>query len=446
MGLFSNFPYSDFENINLDWIIRKVKEYLAKVDVLEIDFNDLKDYVTNYFNDLDVQEEINNKLDEMAESGQLAEIIAQYLQSESLITFNNIADMVASDKLIDNLTVLCIGANTYNDGISSLYKIRTLTSSDIVDGVNIIVLTNYPTLIAELLPNYQHRVSIHKRYYVDIVNGNDNNDGLTSETAFKTLNKWLELAKIYTDIRCYLVSSGVYEITGFNSFANFTLHISSMQPNTKVKLVTPNTDLPLYNSYWHIKGADANTKLEIEAVNENNELVKIGGENNTFYCRYCIINNELTFSCSNVILNSSQIRKVTLNTCMFVFAVLAILNTDPNTSPLTFANCKGRVTGSLSGTQELDSTSDNNAFIVCENTILYLGWNCPSLTNKYYNFIKSTQGTIINTSESTWNTKSRAINGSDFDYTYGIVITNNGIRSANSVRYSSGNYQILPGR
>ena len=36
----------------------------------------LQEYVDNYFENLDVQEEINNKLDEMAESGELTEIIA----------------------------------------------------------------------------------------------------------------------------------------------------------------------------------------------------------------------------------------------------------------------------------------------------------------------------------------------------------------------------------
>ena len=34
----------------------------------------LKNYVDNYFENLDVQQEINNKLDEMAESGELEEI------------------------------------------------------------------------------------------------------------------------------------------------------------------------------------------------------------------------------------------------------------------------------------------------------------------------------------------------------------------------------------
>jgi hypothetical protein len=41
-------------------------------------YQDLKDYVDNYFEDLDIQDEINQKLDEMAEHGTLAQIIAEY--------------------------------------------------------------------------------------------------------------------------------------------------------------------------------------------------------------------------------------------------------------------------------------------------------------------------------------------------------------------------------
>lgn len=42
-------------------------------------FNLLKDYVENYFNNLDVQEEINKKLDDMAEDGSLTALISVYL-------------------------------------------------------------------------------------------------------------------------------------------------------------------------------------------------------------------------------------------------------------------------------------------------------------------------------------------------------------------------------
>ena len=43
-------------------------------------FNQLHDYVEHYFDNLDVQQEINNKLDEMATDGTLISIIAPYLQ------------------------------------------------------------------------------------------------------------------------------------------------------------------------------------------------------------------------------------------------------------------------------------------------------------------------------------------------------------------------------
>lgn len=51
------------------------EEYIEK-------FNELKSFVDTYFDNLDVQDEINNKLDEMAESGVLAEILATYAQSK----------------------------------------------------------------------------------------------------------------------------------------------------------------------------------------------------------------------------------------------------------------------------------------------------------------------------------------------------------------------------
>lgn len=48
-----------------------VAEYIEK-------FTELKDFVDDYFDNLDVQEEINNKLDQMSEDGSLADIIRPY--------------------------------------------------------------------------------------------------------------------------------------------------------------------------------------------------------------------------------------------------------------------------------------------------------------------------------------------------------------------------------
>ena len=57
----------------------------------------LKEYVDHYFDNLDVQEEINNKLDEMVEDGTLTDIIAEY--------FDEVDEKIKSAYTISNLPV-----------------------------------------------------------------------------------------------------------------------------------------------------------------------------------------------------------------------------------------------------------------------------------------------------------------------------------------------------
>ena len=90
-----NFPFieEDFDALTDYELLCKVVEYLntvitsqnaliGKVEELEALFNQLKDFVDHYFDNLDVQEEINNKIEEMAESGELANVILTPLSKE----------------------------------------------------------------------------------------------------------------------------------------------------------------------------------------------------------------------------------------------------------------------------------------------------------------------------------------------------------------------------
>lgn len=118
----------------------------AQTKVIE----EMTDYLNNYFDNLDVQNEINNKLDDMAENGELAEIISAYLNSNALITFNTISDLKAADNLIEGSSTRTLGYHNINDGGAAIYKIRTLTNEDDIDEGELIALTNYPTLVAEI--------------------------------------------------------------------------------------------------------------------------------------------------------------------------------------------------------------------------------------------------------------------------------------------------------
>lgn len=57
-------------------------------------FIELQNYVNNYFDNLDVQDEINNKLNEMAEDGTLSEIISKYLKDIEEKIYSKIEDFV----------------------------------------------------------------------------------------------------------------------------------------------------------------------------------------------------------------------------------------------------------------------------------------------------------------------------------------------------------------
>ena len=137
------------------WLCNFLKtEVIPKTNANIEAVNQLITYIDNYFDNLDVQDEINNKLDEMLESGELQEIITEYLQINGVLGFNTISDMVNATNIINGSICRTLGLNTYNDGKGAFYKIRTITSEDVVDGINIIALNISNTLIAEKIPNY----------------------------------------------------------------------------------------------------------------------------------------------------------------------------------------------------------------------------------------------------------------------------------------------------
>ena len=120
------------------------------VEELQEQFTILKNYVDNYFDNLDVQEEINNKLDEMAESGQLTDIIAQYLGLAGLLVYNTVTEMKAAENITNGSKCMTFGFNSINDGGKAFYRVRPILNTDVIDEMTIISLYDN-TLIAELI-------------------------------------------------------------------------------------------------------------------------------------------------------------------------------------------------------------------------------------------------------------------------------------------------------
>lgn len=103
-------------------------EWNDKTDELEQAFTDLNNYVANYFANLDVQDEIDNKLDEYVEDGTLEHIIASYLQTQKI--YNTFVEMVEdAANLVDGLKVQTLGYYTLNDGGGAFYYITDTESN-----------------------------------------------------------------------------------------------------------------------------------------------------------------------------------------------------------------------------------------------------------------------------------------------------------------------------
>ena len=112
-----------------------VEEYIDKFNELNDDFVELHDYVEDYFENLDVQTEINNKLDAMVEDGTLAEMIDPVLEAFEA----EIRDQV----------------NTIGD----VTNLQTVLKDNVVNGVNC-ANENYIGLLREKYGNKYSTVNI----------------------------------------------------------------------------------------------------------------------------------------------------------------------------------------------------------------------------------------------------------------------------------------------
>ncbi|MBO7078697.1 MAG: hypothetical protein J6W64_02695, partial [Bacilli bacterium] len=149
--LFQNFPFleDDFDALTDYQLFCKMIGYMKKMSKQFDEFQKQLDEYKNYFDNLDVQDEIDKKLDEMATNGDLAEIITLFLSLTSL-TFNTVADMKLSENLVADSYVKTLGFYSAGDKGDAYYHIREKEVSDTADDITLFDLYD-DSLIAELV-------------------------------------------------------------------------------------------------------------------------------------------------------------------------------------------------------------------------------------------------------------------------------------------------------
>lgn len=103
----TSFPFidEDFDALTNYELLCKIVEYLNNISSNNNMLVNNIDDLNNWFNNLDVQDEVNNKLDEMAQDGTLAEIIANYAdiaEIKDVVDGSGLARLLATGKFLTN--------------------------------------------------------------------------------------------------------------------------------------------------------------------------------------------------------------------------------------------------------------------------------------------------------------------------------------------------------
>lgn len=117
----------------LNGILGDTQVLTEQVDELGEAFITLKNYVDTYFDDLDLTDEINAKLDEMADSGELAKVMEQVVIRQPHIinsnlyftTYTTLVNFNGGCYIGDNKIVIYYSSQSSNTGLLRCYNLNT---------------------------------------------------------------------------------------------------------------------------------------------------------------------------------------------------------------------------------------------------------------------------------------------------------------------------------
>ena len=224
----------------------------------------LQNYINDYFNSEDFNNKIttaiDTKLNAMATSGELENIITAYLKLNALICFDTVPLMKASTNLTNGSYVKTYGSTEFNNKKGAFYKVRTKQESDVVDEVNIIELYNNLVAVLILQDDFD---SLQTQVNNLSDSLNTTNQKVTElETGLNTTNT--NVSNVQNDLNTTNNKVSALETQTNNNTLNLRFN-SKFLDN---EITTPNQDIEI------------NSKQVFAFYNENKSIMQIVGELN----------------------------------------------------------------------------------------------------------------------------------------------------------------------
>ena len=226
-----NFPFieADFDALT-DWQIfcklgKEINKIIDSQNVVGTEmekfsqaFIELKNYVDTFFENLDVQEEVNKKLNEMAEDGTLDNILQKYINNNVKRVYNTLNELINDENLVPNLKCETLGYYTINDNGKADY------------------------IITESKPNTYY-VNLKNGNYAQLISNNINvnqfgayGDGIHNDTEF------IQNAIDYCEQNSLLLnfnSNSIYLINtlNINGFLSINGNMATLKANTSNSMI-----------------------------------------------------------------------------------------------------------------------------------------------------------------------------------------------------------------
>lgn len=352
----SNFPFieSTYEALDNYGLYCKVVEYLNQViaeqNDVSADMITFTDFVTNYFENLDVTEEINDKLDEMATTGVLQNIVANIFTSlqnqiDSVAsgspagTYATINDLQTADPDHSKIYVVVSDGYWYYYNTStsnwsrggvyqstvdlSLVNVNDMSLNILID--NPVNVTGFVNNAGVLQPIAAFRSTNHIKvftksiyiygllsglndefYYVHCFDSNDVHLGGVSVSEIDTTNH-IYLAELIDKTAYITITNGQAYANGLKAYSdlgNFTLE-NLLANYVSYDNTAINTEYCTENNITSVKNIPVNKVMRVSAnmmsvisdlpTNTTGTIVKLSPSGSNPYCIYIYVDINRTY-------------------------------------------------------------------------------------------------------------------------------------------------------
>lgn len=129
MGLFEQLPYTNFSNLNLGELVKFINETLKKIENMSLDITaqnaaiaEFKQYVLDYLDNLNVEQDVRDYIDELITNGTLRDIIDESNRLRS-VDWTNRKCLFLGDSYMTGWYPGGVASPTFVDTIASILKI-----------------------------------------------------------------------------------------------------------------------------------------------------------------------------------------------------------------------------------------------------------------------------------------------------------------------------------